>query len=173
MRLFIAIRPPDKILNKIMWITGDFDDCRWVRRKNVHLTLFFIGEADEDKAEEIKDSLANIVVKPFSVRLRRCGVFPCIRKARVLWIGVEQSHDLMKLQKNIVKTMKNIGIDNGEKQYIPHITVGRARRHFKRRNIENWLKQHKGFECQPFQVESFQLYHSTLTPDGPVYEELM
>lgn len=173
MRLFVAIRPDEKILNKIMWIANGFDGCRWIRRKNVHLTLVFIGEYPDDKIGDIKDALGNIKIKSFPVKLKRCGVFPNAGRARVLWVGVEQSRALMQLQQNVVNVLSDIGVDCGERQYTPHITVGRMRRRFKRRDVENWLCKHRRFECPPFDVASFELYQSILTPGGPVYKSIM
>jgi 2'-5' RNA ligase len=172
MRLFTAIKPNNKILNKLTWLQQGFDDCHWSRRINIHLTLEFIGETDKHTAVKLQQQLASIEYNPIQIHLRRCGVFPDTRRARVIWAGIKTTAELLRLQSDITSAIKKAGIELPHRPYTPHITIGRIHRRFSRRNLEKWLITNRHFEAAPFIADTFHLIQSELTPSGPIYTTL-
>lgn len=135
--------------------------------KTFHLTYKFLGEVPDSQIEKIKAALQNIAFQPFKVTLSHLGVFPSEDYIRVVWVGFEDNNKINELQK---------AIDNSltfpkDKRFHPHITLGRVKFvEDKKAFIDNMKKIH--VEKKEFEVKNFKLIKSTLTPEGPVYEDL-
>jgi len=81
-RLFVAIRPPPFIRQLLLAATGGISGARWQTDDQLHLTLRFIGEVDENVAHDVDDALAAIrdspvdravVVNLFAVSIARAN----------------------------------------------------------------------------------------------------
>ena len=96
-----------------------------MRTENLHLTLEFIGEADQEKVRLLKKAMLEIAPKhnPFRLRLNKTGAFYQKAKAQVIWAGLSQSFNLKLLQTNLHQQIKNKGIELQERPFHPHITL--------------------------------------------------
>src|SRR5262245_1332439 len=64
---------------------------RWVHASNLHITLWFLGEVDDARAESIGRVLASPFATPaFELSIAGTGVFPGSGPPRALWLGVRQ-----------------------------------------------------------------------------------
>ena len=132
-RLFVAINPPERVREQIASGTQELrniDGIRWVDPGAVHLTLKFIGEADEDAAREVAGVLHEVAARygPFEARLTAPGAFPNFRRPRVVWFGLEGGEDLLALQEDLEEALASLGIEQEGRAFRPHLTLGRARR---------------------------------------------
>ncbi len=171
MRLFIAIDLPHPLQKKLSAFKQEFLHCRWVPEDHLHLTLRFVGDAEEELAKNIQLSLQSIQAQPIELSLIGLGCFPNERYPRVLWIGMEANQGLEKLQKTIEQKLQELGIFAETRPFTPHITLAR----FKSPNpkgLSNFLAHHGGFHSDPFRVEEFYLYSSTLSPKGAIHEKI-
>ena len=75
MRLFIAIDFDDKSYFKEMQDQIPTDTAKLNLTGSYHLTLKFLGEVEDNKADMIKERLGKIKVEPFSVSTGRVGFF--------------------------------------------------------------------------------------------------
>src|ERR1700744_2681137 len=61
MRLFVAIAPPPAVLDELDVRAGSFragrPDLRWTSREAWHVTLAFLGQADEEAASRLLPGL--------------------------------------------------------------------------------------------------------------------
>ncbi|MFH1678513.1 MAG: RNA 2',3'-cyclic phosphodiesterase, partial [Candidatus Omnitrophota bacterium] len=93
MRTFIAIELPEEIKNILGEIQDKLKqtraDVKWVQPQNIHLTLKFLGEINEDLVKKIASALNEIAQEnsSFNLRLYELGAFPKIKYPRVIWIG--------------------------------------------------------------------------------------
>jgi len=166
MRLFIAIN-----FNEF---SGYFQDlqkklpkARHTFPKDFHLTLKFLGEVDDSKAEKIKGKLTEIKFKPFECEVSGIGNFGG-KFVKIVFVRIV-SEKMIDLQKQIDEKLSDFF--KKEKSFEPHLTIARVKFiENKKEYIEN-LKKVKT-EKQPKKVNSFELIKSTLTPEGPVYEVL-
>ncbi len=133
-----------------------------------HLSLRFIGEVPEIVFSDIADSLSKIKGKPFSLSLSQVGTFPSSKSPRVLWTGVDKNEELMRLQKKIESQLNRLGVKGDKRKFTPHITLGRIKTD-KPGRIGNFLVLNNLYKSQAFEVESFQLFSSVLTPKGAIY----
>src|SRR5262245_52769846 len=99
MRMFLAVFPPSPAQQAahrvIERLRRTDDDASWVRRENLHYTLRFMGELDEDAVSRlIAAAREGAVERPrFVATLGAAGAFPSARRARVLWLGLAEGAD--------------------------------------------------------------------------------
>ena len=93
-RLFVALRPPPAIRDRLSDAMDGVPGVRWQDDEQLHLTLRFIGEVDRPVAEDIAAALGQVHAPVPVVRLSGVGTFD--RKGRVdtLWAGVSP-HDAL------------------------------------------------------------------------------
>ena len=177
MRSFIAIDIPEEIKEKIMMVAKELEEkikgnAKFVERENLHITLKFLGEIEENKVQEIKKIINSISISPFRIKLRGIGVFPNENFIRVIWIGGE-SKELEKIVDHLNKELeKNLKIRTEEQKFTIHLTIARVKSKI---NISDFLDKYKNYEFGEFEVSDInqiKLKKSTLTPKGPIYEDL-
>jgi len=173
MRLFIAIKIPENIKDYIVKIQENIDNpinkIRFVKKEQIHLTLKFLGEVQPNNLEIIKENLKKITFIKFSVNLDNIGVFPSESYIRVIWVGLKPEEPILELQRNIDETLKKLFSE--EKNFKTHITLARVK-HIE--NKEIFINKLKNMEIEniKFDINDFKLVKSTLTPKGPIYEDL-
>ncbi len=147
---------------------------RWVRRENLHFTLKFLGAVKEEKVASIINALEQTIhaVPRFPINGRGIGVFPDIRKARVLWAGFV-GEALVSLAMEVEKTLEPVGFEREKRAFRPHLTIGRwrnfdGRSEMLKQEIERW-KDHDFGESW---VEEVVFFQSILKPEGAVYSPL-
>jgi 2'-5' RNA ligase len=173
MRTFIAIEVPEIIRKKIDNIITDEKKrslpITWVQFANLHITLKFLGEINENKKKEIIPVLQKVVneVTPFHVSLEGIGCFPTPNNPRVIWVGVNQGKEnLCSIAQNVETMLVSSGFRE-EKRFHPHLTIGRIKKFC---TVDEILKRQ--ITSDPFVVDSIVLFQSTLKPEGPIYEAL-
>ena len=177
-RTFLAIDLPStqrKILKEHQgrWKSAKAD-VRWIYPPNMHLTLKFLGEIQESSTESMIAVCKEVCClrSSFSLFFNGTGIFPNLRRPRVLWIGVGGETDLLrKLQNSIETALEEKGFLREDRAFTPHLTVGRIRSPRKlSRLFEVFLKDE--IVIEPFTVEEVIVYKSQLTPRGPIYSPL-
>lgn len=175
MRLFIAAEIPLEIrkdLSGLMNMPEGAAKVKWVEEENIHLTLKFLGDVDEKKAEEITKALGTVKQDPFRCSVKGFGAFPSDDYVKVIWAGLEPHDDIVSLQKKIDDALEPIGFKRDSK-FHPHATIGRVRFVKDKALLKKWLSELKeNVYEKEFSVDSFVLKKSRLEPSGPVHEEI-
>ncbi|MDC7224279.1 MAG: RNA 2',3'-cyclic phosphodiesterase [Spirochaetales bacterium] len=171
MRLFYALNFSRKTLGRIQ-------DCQdrlrpvvergnWSRRENFHLTLHYLGEAEEEEIPLFREALdrAAAPIAPFTLSFPRYGSFR--RKNRFLiYLGAEERDGGLA---DLSRRLKE-GTDRGDKNPLrPHITLVRQAR-----MEESELDRLKGIELNlpGFQVTSAELMESCSVEGKLTYRPL-
>jgi 2'-5' RNA ligase len=166
-RLFVALALPDPIAEGLLLMQGGVPGARWSEREQLHLTLRFIGEVDGRDAAAIDDALAAIRAPRFKLELKGIGEFGG-KNPRALWAGLRDDTAVQHLQRKIESALQRIGLPAEERKFAAHITLARLRGSPRDRVI-TFLATHALFSSPPFEVSSFILYSSQLTPNGSIY----
>ncbi|MDW7651866.1 MAG: RNA 2',3'-cyclic phosphodiesterase [Bacillota bacterium] len=173
-RLFFAVELPpavkESVLDLRQYVQAKPHAVKWVAQKNLHLTLLFIGEVQEDKLPQLLDS-ANRAAKrcrPFDLAIQGTGVFPGPARPRILWAGVAAGALQLTILADELSAVLGIAQD---KAYTPHLTLGRIREGH-RIDTSVFLRRGASFRADTIQIDSFCCLESTLTPQGPVYKPL-
>jgi len=164
-RLFVAIDLPEEIKVAIRSLRVPISGVKWVAEAQLHLTLRFIGDADDNFFAKIATSLSGIVAAPFSLALMGVGVFPLKRDPKVLWVGITRSEALLNLQDDIERVLFQSGLEPEVRPFSPHITIARLKEAPKAL-LAPFLQKNSGFSTAFFSITEFALYSSTLTPQG-------
>ena len=175
-RTFVAIKIP--VSNQTVELINDIrtelkdDKIRWVESCNMHITLFFLGDTEEEIVEsianELSDSLMNF--KSFSFLSKGLGVFKSIYNPKVIWFGLESSKEIIELKKIIDKAIKPFGFKIDKREFKPHLTLGRVKFIKNRNNLKSLIEKYKEIEIQDFKIDEVVFYESKLTPQGPIYK---
>ncbi len=165
MRLFVAIDLPEAAQERLSMISCGLPGARWLPSGQHHLTLRFIGEVDSGQELEIREILSTVRAEPFSLQLEGIGFFPPRKKPQVVWVGVAENESLIRLRNRIESTLVAAGCAPDQRKFAPHITLARLKNTPPVR-VARYLEAHSMFLLPPFQVETFRLYASVLSPGG-------
>jgi 2'-5' RNA ligase len=170
MRLFIAFDVSEEVKNYLLGLQKKLpSDSKFNLVKEFHLTLKFLGDVDTDKVDAIKAFLSNISSNQFTAKTRGLGVFPDEKMIRVVWVGLEPEEKIAALQQEIEKAL--LDMFPRDTRFHPHLTLARVKSVKDKKDFIEQLNKLTIKEIE-FQVNSFKLIKSELTPDGPVYEDL-
>lgn len=131
-RLFIAFPIPD-IVRAALQPAREILDTRVVSvvpAENLHMTVAFLGERDD--RETISAALDEVSQRcaPATVRLGVLGGFPTAERARVLFAGVDDEGGMLGPVAEALQgalAAPPVGWARPG-PFVPHITLGRARR---------------------------------------------
>jgi 2'-5' RNA ligase len=177
-RTFVALPIPQesqKALDKAQGLLrATKADVRWISAASIHLTLKFLGEIDPETLLGITRALRESVQAHgrFTLCLRGLGAFPGLVAPRIVWCGIEgETHILETLQKDVESVCARFGFPREQRVFRPHLTLGRVRG---KRNLQRLVECIKITSvCEnSFEATGINLYKSTLTPGGAVYDVL-
>lgn len=171
-RCFIAIDFNEEVMNEIERVEDLLSGIKFTGKltepENIHLTLKFLGEIDDDKVEEVKKRLQKVKFDGFEVGLGRTGVFHVRGNPKIVWLKLE-GKELWDLQKKIDDTLEGLFVR--EERFMAHITVGRIKYVKDKKGFEEYV-ENLGIKKLKFKVKSFELKKSELFAIGPVYSTI-
>jgi len=174
MRTFVAI--PVVPTGQMMRILSELGLLRKqglkpVAPENMHLTLKFLGEIDEGRVPVVTEALEEAVRDhgPFRILYRGMGTFPNENHIKVVWIGVV-SDELLSLASDVIGSLSGAGFDRS--RFSPHLTLARVKGPRPRERILDMLMDNRERDFGRQDVDAIFLMKSTLTPSGPIYDEL-
>lgn len=188
-RLFLAVPMPSEVHDRIRTLIDRLQPndwpIRWIDPDNAHMTLHFLGDTPPEQAAILQMALPAIVGnhEAFDLRTAGLGVFPKLKRPRVLWLGLYgPAHRLESLFNELGDVLDEMQFPIEEKPFSPHITLGRVRttQNVSIRNLSEQLRTaidemaEEGLadprKSLPVPVEEVLLVRSHLDQDGPRYE---
>ena len=174
-RLFVAVDLSSEVRGKVIAfrdaVSNSGADVKPVEDENLHITLRFLGEVNDGLLPEIKHNLSSLSFSSFRIHVKGAGAFPSISSPRVIWVGVEEGSDQLKsLHDAVEELVGKYGVSD-EREFTPHITVARVRG--RASVLSKLINQWREFDFGWQTVDSVILKKSTLTPRGPIYEDLL
>lgn len=180
LRTFIAIELPVAVSRELAAIQqrlrGHGLTLRWVKPGNIHLTLKFLGDIMPADIQEIELAMqtaaqANL---PFDVTIQGLGVFPGIRRPRVLWSGLGGAPErLERLHRSLEDALVERRIAREKRPFKGHLTLARIKGAPDSRQLLSAIEAEGMFEPLPLPVSELVLFQSRLQPAGAVYTPLV
>ena len=175
MRCFIAIDLPDGVKKEMNRVSDKIKSSKAVKgsfvdKKNLHLTLKFLGELSEEKIEQVKKCLSDIILGRFDCHTGQTGVFPAPEYVKTVWIELN-GDGVMYLKGLVDNKLNEVGIKVDDKEFKSHITLARIRGVREKEQFMNLLSE-LGMKKMVFPVDKFYLMKSELTREGPIYKVL-
>jgi 2'-5' RNA ligase len=179
-RTFIAVDFPPNILKKIGEITAFFKtltperNLKWVETANLHLTIKFLGEIEENKTVPIKQTLTQALKDQncFDIEFDGLGMYPNKNNPRVIWLGIAGANPLSEIYHVLNRELSTLDIPSEQRPFSPHLTIARTRRHTDHKQaqqIGQVLSEYKVGSLGSTTIDQVHLYQSVLTPSGPIY----
>ena len=176
-RSFLAIELKEDLVPKILDVQKEFKkinaNIKYVPSENMHFTLKFFGNIDEDMIEDISNSVEKVIkdYSSFDLNIKVCGCFPNKNVIKVLWLGLDEGSPIKDLQKNLDVEFKKLGFKK-ERNFISHLTIGRVKSPKNKKQIRETIERLENIEIGQMTVSRICLKKSTLTPQGPIYEDI-
>jgi 2'-5' RNA ligase len=180
-RAFIALDIPDAVRQAAATLQSKLRrlplsvPVSWVKIDNLHLTLQFLGDADESRVAEIGRALDDVTarVEPFELQVRGVGAFPDSRRPRVLWIGCrDAAGQLTGLAADAQRAMTTFGYRADDQPFAGHLTIGRVKGMRPDAALTRALDCFKDTDLGAMRVEAVHLFQSRLHPQGSIYTRL-
>ena len=178
-RAFIAFKLPADVVDSLKVLQSGLKkrghNLRWVHPENIHLTLKYLGDVPAEELQEVKHVIGEVARHQvvFSIEAKGLGVFPTVKKARVLWSGIHGDVTrLNSLQATLDQTLAAIGFEPEKRPFRGHLTLGRFKRRADGKKLASMLSEFGSYASPPLVPERLILFKSDLKPSGAVYTEL-
>jgi len=138
---------------------------------NLHLTLKFLGETNEDMIENIVKAIEGSIASfgPFRISISGIGVFPNRERVKVIWVGIDGYEPLKRISLDLDHKLDKMGFRSDKRGFKPHLTIGRVKGSGKKKEIFRVLDRWAGYRFGKMDVKSIKLMKSQLTSAGPIY----
>lgn len=172
-RYFVAIPLSDQLGSRLAAVQPPcHPGMRLIGSRELHLTLHFLGTVPAETKDTLCRSLSHVTAGAFTLVVRGIGRFPKEGPARVLWCGIQDSHDLIALREQVATILYTaIGFQPEQRPYIPHVTLARLDVVVPPSSIEAYLETHRDFEIAPVAVDQLALYSSVPSGNAWQYQE--
>jgi 2'-5' RNA ligase len=126
-RLFTALKVPAELVKQVRQLPfKGLDNAHWSHADDLHITLRFMGEVDDEKIDVVKEILTQVRVKAFTIVAKGLDVFD--KKNRgVLYVPIESHKKVTHLSAEVTERLTDIGFIFPESYYTPHITLARTK----------------------------------------------
>lgn len=172
MRCFISIDLPHEIvddLKKIQQQLPKNSKYLLVDANLMHITLKFFKEINEKEIEGIKETLKKISFSKFKARFDAIDIFTP-KFIKVVYLSIAPKENFEKIHSLIDKMLSIEGFGE-DKGFESHVTLARVKFVKDKKSFVEILNE-INLPKKEFLIDSIKLKKSTLTPEGPVYEDL-
>lgn len=173
-RVFVAVDFPSEVIEEVARVqevlrSGVKFTGKPTELENLHLTLKFLGEIDDEKLEKVREKLKDVRFESFDARLESVGTFSFRGNPRIVWIKIG-GRGIFELQERVDSLLSEVGFAR-EQRFMSHMTIARVK----------YVKDKKGFvdyvggiglKSLRFRVGEFKLKESELRAIGPVYSDV-
>ncbi|MBL7206795.1 MAG: RNA 2',3'-cyclic phosphodiesterase [Candidatus Aenigmarchaeota archaeon] len=177
MRCFLAIDLTENIKEKIAETINQFKnqdvDVKFVDSHNLHITVMFFGEVNEENMKEISKFMKEALtgMKQFKINIKGLGYFGNPNYIRTIWVDISDGkNELHTLIETINKKLFQFKKDNHAPSV--HITIGRVKSGRNKEKLLHMIENVKELHFGEMVVKEIRLKQSKLTPEGPIYTDL-
>ena len=134
-RLFIALPIPTHATDAIGRAQEELRSAlpapavRWTRREQLHVTLKFLGNVDAERGDELTGTIWRACARfgPLQLTARGLGMFPNLRRPRVIWVRVaDRDERLGTLHQLVDSASAPFTTERPEPSFTGHATLGRC-----------------------------------------------
>jgi 2'-5' RNA ligase len=178
MRVFVAIDLTEEIRKKAVELINQLKgldiDAKFTAPENLHITMKFLGEADEQSVKDIEAAISDTLkdFHPFNVSIQGIGYFGNPKHIKTLWIdtGGEGREELVKMAKALNASLDHIRHEDRDPK--PHITLGRVKSGRHRDELLKKLEAMNHVKLGKMDMKLVTLKKSELSKEGPHYTDL-
>jgi 2'-5' RNA ligase len=182
MRLFVAVEMNESIAEAMRdtitelraRVTSLAPRARvtWSAPDRIHITVRFIGEADDARTQAIRSALGPSIEAPvFDLTVEGIGAFPPKGPPRVFWAGLTDGRNgLLEVERVVSQRLKAL-VPAEDRPYAPHLTLARVKEPagLSRAALFEGLTSHRFGRLH---VDAITLFESRLSPKGATHVPL-
>lgn len=159
----------DKPLEELQTNLDPYLKGKWTEQKNLHFTLKFLGNVEEERIPDIIKFTSRSLVKMKSpIKLQGIGYFPLKGQPDIFFARLHnQDKSIIKNYKNIETSMVKLGFKKDQRRYFPHISLLRIKSFMP--GFREEVLKYKDIQIGIMSSYRINLIESTLTPTGPIY----
>jgi 2'-5' RNA ligase len=173
-RVFIALELPGEIKDRLKEAQEKLCGCSarltMVDPALIHITLKFLGEVAEKDLPRLCDTLKGVSFRPFPVTVGTVTVNN-LKRPHTVWCSISDGGYGKNLFQQVEEVLAPFGFERETRGFTPHATLARVKvpdpSLFP---VIRALDKTCYGDCM---IRGMTLKKSTLTPQGPVYEDLM
>ena len=173
-RIFVACPPPGELLDLYTSYISHFQNIaglRWTRRDNLHLTLFFIGEIEEENLNFVIEQIGAIRLSfnPFVLEFEKISYRGKAHKPGMIWAQYQKADTFSELSALIHRSVsKYMTIVPSHSDPIPHITLARL----KKGAVIDAVRLNEIVFPSQLKVDKIELWMTVQSQDGVVYKRV-
>jgi RNA 2',3'-cyclic 3'-phosphodiesterase len=133
-RTFVAVELGDEarahLAREIARLDRALPSVRWADPANLHLTLVFLGELDDERLASVHEAVQDVApnVKPFTLAVAGLGTFGSLDAPRVVWAGLGGNlRRLTELHDALAAALEARGFTRESRPFSPHLTLARLK----------------------------------------------
>ena len=173
-RVFVALELAPQVRDALAGSQQTLRSCgarlSFVKPDSIHITVKFLGEVDEKKLPAVKDALKGITCTPFHLRATSITA-DNLSRPRTVWSAIEDGGRSAALFNKVEDALEPLGFPRETRKFTPHATIARVKRPDP--SLLPAIGTLKAFSAGESLISGFTLKKSTLTPQGPIYEDLL
>lgn len=178
MRAFIAVNISEEQRDEVGRVLANLMSydvrVRWVKIKNVHVTLKFLGDTSEKILPHLYEAIGESIAdqQEFDLSLAKLGCFPNTRYPRIIWVGIKDGYENLKeMSRRIETAVEAFGFKREKRKFSAHLTIGRVK---DGKNIASLIEDISNwdFSSSIASISKVVFYQSTLRQQGPIYTPL-
>jgi 2'-5' RNA ligase len=173
-RAFIALELSKDIKDQLSSAQDAIRGCRarltFVDPKNIHITIKFLGEVEQEKLQKVMDAVRSVKFSSFPIK---AGIVTVNNPKRphTVWCAIDDAGFGERLFYLIENALAPLGFKQEIRRFTPHATIARVKSPDPSLfTALNSLKDKSYGNCV---IYGLNLKKSTLLPQGPVYEDLL
>ncbi len=179
LRLFFAVVLPEELRDRALELQRELAAAgarvKWVERRNLHMTLKFVGETPPERLEACREVAEQVAegASRCELTVQGAGCFSSRGAPRTIWLGVEgDAPELEELARSLDGALVEAGLAEPERRkFSPHFTLGRVKGGRHARELLAAVESLSEAPVGTMVVEHFTLMSSELTRQGATYTE--
>ena len=164
-RLFAGIELPENIKEQLYALRGGVPNAKWVEKDNLHITLRFIGNIDEDDANDLHDGYMQPRAPVFDLHMAQGGAFANGLQMRHLWAGVSNYQALDFLHDKLESVVSRHRLPPDKHKFHAHCTLAKLYGTGVE-DVHKFLEYNNLFRSPEFHIDHFTLFSSHPRTDG-------
>ena len=173
-RAFVALELSSEIKEQLRTAQDVLRGCQarltFVEPAIIHITAKFLGEVADQKIPAVMDALRRVQVVPFLISAQKITVNNPSRPHTV-WCAIKDAGESGQVFKLIEDAVFPLGFTRETRRFTPHATVARVK--YPDPSLFAAIGQLSDRKYGSCMISGIKLKKSTLTPQGPVYEDLL
>jgi RNA 2',3'-cyclic 3'-phosphodiesterase len=173
-RAFVALELTDEIRDRLKEAQEKLRGCSarltLVDPALIHITLKFLGEVAEKDLPRLCDTLKGISFPPFPVTVGSVTVNNP-KRPHTVWCTIHDGGNGKNLFRQIEDALAPLGFERETRGFTPHATLARVK--VPDPSLFTVLRTMETTSYGDCLIAGMKLKKSTLTPRGPVYEDLL